>query len=211
MADIALTIPRRSALEGHYMTGDFGTICDGAAPGITLQERRALAIVHLDAWADQGPACAKAIAKGCGTAPAKEAAKAAEQDGTAVLWVGPNRWLVTETERRDLFAALSATVTPDLAALTDQGHSRTCWRVSGPKIRDLLAKGSTIDFDRGIFGAGDCVGTLLGHFTVVIHCREESREADSVDIYGARSFAVDLHHWLTSSSLEYGLRVLDPA
>lgn len=204
MADTIPAIPRRSALEGHYAPGTFGAHQN--APGVTLTERRGLAIVHVDAWADEARACAKALKEACGVAPSAKQVMAAEADGTAVLWVGPNRWLVTEKERRDLFAALSAKIGPDMAALTDQGHSRVCWRLEGLAVRDLLAKGSTIDFGRAQFRPGACVGTLLGHFTVTLHCHGE----DAVDIYAARSFAVDLHEWLVEASLDLGLRIADP-
>lgn len=189
--------PRLSALGGHYQTGDFGTIRDGK-PGIILQERRALSIVHVDAWPENSEACGRAIGA------ASEPVKAAEKDGTAVLWVGPGRWLVTEAEKRDLPALITDFV-GDLGIVTDHSHSRVCWRLSGPDLRALLAKGSTVDFDR--FGDGDCLGTLLGHFTVTIQGRGE----DSADLYGARSFAVDLQDWLVESSLEFGLTVADPA
>jgi methylglutamate dehydrogenase subunit D len=205
MPDTTPKVTRRSALDGHRHVGDFGTI-KGGVPGIVIQERRALSIVHVDAWTDQVKACGKAIEKACGTAPAAEPVKAVEKNDTAVLWVGPNRWLIVEPESRDLFATVSADVSVDLATLTDQSHSRVCWRITGPNMRDLLAKGSTIDFDRSQFVPGDCVGTLLSHFTTVLHCRGD----DTVDIYAARSFAVDMDHWLHASSLEYGLRVLEP-
>ncbi|MEQ8441066.1 MAG: sarcosine oxidase subunit gamma family protein [Alphaproteobacteria bacterium] len=202
MAD-ATILTRRSALEGHYAPGDFGAIKDGA-PGITLQERRALAIVHVDAWEDRAADCAKAVGDACGTEPAPGNCKATESGGNAILWVGPNRWLITEKEGRDLFATITAKVTQDLGAVTDQGHSRVCWRVSGPRLRDLLVKGSTIDFDRMV--AGDSINSLMSHFSATIHCRAY----DSVDIYVARSFAVDFQRWLHESSLEFGLRIGDP-
>jgi heterotetrameric sarcosine oxidase gamma subunit len=203
MADLS-SVPRKSALDGHAPTGLFGAVKDGA-PGIVISERRGLAIVHVDAWTDRRDDCLAGLKRLTG-ADVPGNVKATEAGGTACLWVGPDRWLVTEPETRDLYAAARADLSEDVAAVTDQGHSRVCWRVTGPALRDLLAKGSSIDFDPGFFGPGDCVGTQLGHVTVTIHCREET----SVDIYAARSFAVDLHHWLTASSMEFGLRVNDP-
>jgi sarcosine oxidase subunit gamma len=204
MADLASRPARRSALEGHYAPGDFGAIHDGL-PGIILQERRGLAIVHIDAWAGKAEACAEAVAKACGVTPGMTPCTAAESGETAALWIGPNRWLVVEPETRDLFAALKGSVGEDLAALTDLGHSRVCWRITGPRLRDLLVKGSTIDFDR--FGVADSINTQMGHFAVTLH----GRGADTADLYAARSFAADMHHWLHESALEFGLRVAEPA
>lgn len=204
MADATLT--RRSALEGHNPAGRFGAV-QNDAPGITLQERPALAIVQVDAWPDRLEEAASLLEKAIGT-PTPGPVKADEgKYGTAVLSIAPGRWLVIEHESRDLMAVLKATIGDGTAVLVDQGHGRVCWRVSGPALRDFLVKGSTIDFDADAFGPGDCVGTALGHYTVIIHCRS----ADSVDIYGARSFAVDLNHWLREAAMEFGLDVLEPA
>ena len=204
MADATLT--RRSALEGHNPAGRYGAI-KGDAPGITVQEQPALAIVQVDAWADQIDTAMTKIEKAVGTEPVGPVKGAEGKHGTTVLSIGPGRWLVVEREDRDLMAVLAATILDDTAILVDQGHGRVCWRVSGPNLRELLVKGSTIDFDEHAFGPGDCVGTALGHFTVTVYCRDET----TVDIFGARSFAVDLNHWIHEASLEFGLEVLEPA
>lgn len=197
------TPPRRSALEGHYQAGDFGWIVD-EAPGIVLTERRALAIVHVDAWADTFGEVQHALRADFDITPPGPL-RGVEVGQRAILSVGPHRWLIVEKETRDLFEAVCASVPPDWAAVTDQGHSRVCWRLEGPALRQVLAKGTTIDVDA--FGDGDCVGTMLGPFTVTIH----GRGITGADIFCARSFAPDLHHWLVESSLEYGLRITDPA
>ncbi|MDW3205264.1 MAG: sarcosine oxidase subunit gamma family protein [Alphaproteobacteria bacterium] len=202
MADIQ-TPPRRSALEGHYQSGDFGWVADDA-PGIVMTERRGLAIVHIDAWAERQGEVQHALRQDFDITP-PEALRGVEVGQRAILWVGPRRWLVVEKETRDLHAAIGRSIPTDWAAITDQGHSRVCWRLEGPALRSVLAKGSTIDFDA--FGDGDCVGTMLGHFTVTVF----GRGATGADIFCARSFAPDLHHWLVDASLEYGLRITDPA
>ena len=190
MADTALK--RRSALDGHWDTGRHGAVGSNR-PGITLALRRPLAMVQVDAWSPL-----KAIESLAIPASTKATENAADQ---SVLNIGPNRYLVVEPENRDLHAALSGAL-GDTAALTDQGHARTVWRVSGAALRDLIAKGTTLDVEK--LGAGDCTVTALGHFTVILHWREDG----SVDIYAARSFAVDLHHWLVESSLEFGLELV---
>lgn len=204
MADAILI--RHSALEGLNSAGRFGAAKNNV-PGITLQEQPALSIVQVDAWTDRLDQARAGIERAIGLL-APDPVRAAENSaGTKVLSIGPARWLVTEPEHRDLMAVLAAAIPKDDAVLVDQGHSRVCWRLSGPHLRDLLVKGSTLDFEPHAFRPGDCVGTALGHFTVTIHSRFE----DSVDLYGARSYAVDLNHWLRESALEFGMDVLEPA
>lgn len=204
MADAILN--RRSALEGHNPAGQFGALREDG-PGIRLQEQAALDIIQVDAWDSHADKAKAAIEKAIGLSTPGPVSACLNDSDLRILSIGPNRWLVVEPEKRDLFSILAKHVTSDLAVLVDQGHGRVCWRLSGPRWRDLLVKGSTIDFDGSAFQPGHCVGTALGHFTVTIHCRNDLE----VDIYGARSFAVDLNHWLKSSALEFGLEVLSPS
>ena len=50
---------------------------------------------------------------------------------------------------------------------------------------------------------GDCVATLLSHFTVVVHCVAE----DCTDVYVFRSFGASLWEWLRGGAEEFGYRV----
>jgi sarcosine oxidase gamma subunit len=50
---------------------------------------------------------------------------------------------------------------------------------------------------------GDCVASLLSHFTVIIHCVTE----DSADVYVFRSFGASLWEWLRGGAEEFGYTV----
>ena len=182
-------LKRRSALDGHWQAGTSGAV-GPVGPGITLSLRTPLSMVQVDAWNTLSDIAGQAL-----PTPVKAVEDAT---GRAILNTGPNRYLVVEPETDDLLATLE-TALGDTAALTGQGHARTVWRITGPNLRDLLAKGTTVDVDR--MAPGDCIVTLLGHFSTILHCRTD----DSADLYAARSYAVDVHHWLVESSLEFGL------
>jgi sarcosine oxidase subunit gamma len=105
-----------------------------------------------------------------------------------------------------LYEALAAQL-EDQAVLTDQGHGRVCLRLSGPALTQILAKGSTLDFDPGQdFDPGRSVNTTLGHMAVTLHRLDE----ETADIYCARSFAIGVKDWLLHAAGEYGCRVTDP-
>ena len=191
---------RRSALAGVYQAGRFGRTPDKS--GITITERPGLAIVQIAAYRDTAEKTASAIEKTIGLAPAVENCRATVNHTTHVLWVGPQRWWIVEPEGRD-FSGLRQTLGDD-AAMTEHGHGRTVLRVNGPAVRDLLAKGASIDFHPTRFTAGWCRPTQLGHSACVIHCVDES---PTVDLYVARSFAVSFWEWLTDAAGEFGYEI----
>lgn len=200
---------RRSALADHVAPGDIG-VAPGAAPGLTVQERRGLAIVQLDAWADETDSAIAAVAEAVGVRPDATPLSAAVSGETAAHWLGPGRWQIVEPEGRRGLGGLMAALQDALAghaALTDQGHGRACLRISGPALADVLASGSTLDFDPGgDFDPGRAVTTRLGHFAVTAH----RIDTETADLYVARSFAVDFHAWLTETAAEFGCRVAPP-
>jgi sarcosine oxidase subunit gamma len=100
--------------------------------------------------------------------------------------------LLAELEER--FSSTDATV-------SDLSHARTVLRVSGAAWKDLLAKGCPADIDAMV--PGDCVASLLSHFTVIIHCVTE----DSADVYVFRSFGASLWEWLKRGAEEFGYTV----
>ncbi len=197
-------VERLSALASGYARGDHGALA-ATGPGVTLQERRPLAIFQVAALGGSEAAVRNMLATAVGVAPADGAGRAAQKDGTAILWVGPARWLVVEAERagRDLGEILTRAVASP-AVITDIGQGRTVIRVSGPSARDLLAKGFPVDLHPRAFPVDACAQSLLGHVGALVHAVEAT---PSFDLYFARSYALTAWEWLVESAAEYGCRV----
>jgi methylglutamate dehydrogenase subunit D len=197
-------VERLSALASAFRPGDFGA-AHPAGPGLAIAERRSLAMVQVAAFGGSEGAVRAALAAALDLAPAAEANRAVEKDGVTILWVGPGRWLIVETERsgrtrgHQLSQSLSGT-----AAVTDLGHSRVVLRVAGPRARDLLGKGSSVDFHPRAFPVGACAQSLLGHVGALIHAVDER---PSFDVYIARSYALTVWEWIGESASEWGFRV----
>lgn len=198
-------VERVSALAAIYRPGNIGTI-GPAGPGITLAERHPLGTVQVAARAEEGRAVRDALAAALGVAPDAATNRAAISGSTTILWVGPERWLVVEPERadRDLDALLRAALAMTSAAVTDLGNGRTVLRIAGPSSRDLLAKGSAIDFHPRAFPVGTCAQGLLGHVGALFHAVDET---PCYDLYIARSYAQTIWEWLIESAAEYGCQV----
>lgn len=201
------TPPRRSALEGGYNEGTFGRKLPGG-PGIAIKEVRNLSITQVAAYDDTADKARAAIEKVVGVAPPKDAVSGVVKGGTHILWNGPNRWWIVESDARDVAPDLKDALGDDAAVVT-LGHSRTCLRVSGASVRDVMSKGSTYDFHHSVFKPGDCIQTGMAHVGVSLHCTGDKNGAADVDIYVLRSFALHFFEWLQEASAEYGYRV-DP-
>jgi sarcosine oxidase subunit gamma len=191
---------RRSALADSLKPGTYGAL-EPAGPGIEIRELRPLAAVQVAAFDPERAASAVGAAL---AAPAPSGRNAVATAGeSTVLWTGPGRWLVIEPESRDLAALLAQHCPGDVAAVTDLGHARTALRVEGPKVRVLLAKLCTLDFDPAVFPPGTCAQTQFGHVGILLYCRVH----DGFDVFMPRSFAVSAWETIVDAALEFGCRV----
>ena len=195
---------RRSALHEVYRTGDFGA--PGAGPGVKIAERRDLGIIQVAAFAGEAEGVAVAVGQASGVRPSGVACSAVCEDGAAAIWVGPDRWLIVEKADRDLERLLRAALPAGQAAITKQGHSRCVLRLTGPEVRNVLRKGTTLDLDATRFSPGEARTTGLFHINALLHCRSE----DHFDIYVARSFGRSFFELITHAAAEYGYRVEAP-
>ena len=92
-------------------------------------------------------------------------------DGTRhVLWLGPDEWLILGEPGTApaLESALRAAIGEAHGAVVDVSANRTTLSVSGPRARDLLAFGCSLDLDERRFKPGMCAQTLLARANVII-------------------------------------------
>jgi sarcosine oxidase, subunit gamma len=112
------------------------------------------------------------------------------------LWLGPDEWLVVGPDgdaaalERDLLAGGAGWVsTVDLSA------NRTAIDLRGPRVRDLLASGCSLDLHPRAFAANRCAQTMLARAQVVL----EARGPDAFRVFVRGSFAVYLATWLVDA------------
>ena len=132
----------------------------------------------------------------------------ARSDAVTALWLGPASWLLLGRNEAPLsdFDASRAALNAAGGALFDVSDSRVAWTMSGTHAATVLAKGCPLDFHPGVFRAGMCAQSLLGHIGALF-----VKEADAFTVMVARSFARDVWHALTGAATQYGYEVLPPA
>lgn len=107
----------------------------------------------------------------------------------AVLWLGPDQWLVFAASERQLRAALGDTP----GSVVDVSANRVACELSGPDARDVLEQGCSIDLHPRAFGPGRCAQTMLARANVVLH---QVDDAPTYRILVRPSFAGYLTSWL---------------
>jgi sarcosine oxidase subunit gamma len=191
-----------------------GLAARAAAPGgagVWLGEIRFRAMLNLRG--DPGAAgFLQAVGAALGTALPLQPNTVARADGVTALWLGPDEWLIVSAPGSEvaLEAKLADAVAPHGGCVTDVGESRTTIVVSGPKARDVLAKGCPLDLHPSVFGEGACAQSLVGPVGVALY-REPAGAADPprFELVVLRSFADFLWRSLEDAGQEYGVAVVE--
>lgn len=123
-------------------------------------------------------------------------------DGRAV-WLGPDEWLVTSTTAAPWAweAELAAAARSHGGTAVDVSAQRIGLRLRGARVRDVLAKGCSLDLHPRVFGTGACAQTTLGQAGIVLLALSD--DGDDLALYVRASFAGYLAGWLLDAALEF--------
>ena len=193
----------RSALAAVATPGRFGKP-DGE-PGAVIVERLGHGLATVAARKGQAEALKAAVADAYGI-DLPDTSRAVAGPGVTFIGYGPGQWLAVseslgaESLARDLGQKLKG-----LASISDQSGGRTVLRISGPRARDVLAKGLPIDLDPRAFPLGSAATSTISLMGVQLWQTDDTR---SYDIALFRSVSESFWRWLTASAAEYGYEVV---
>ena len=118
---------------------------------------------------------------------------------TRILWTAPRTWLIISSKIN-----INETVQKNFKetdfAITDISHSRAVIQIKGDQTKEVLKKGSPINFNE--LGTNQCVGTVFHGITIIID--SISSNPDTFNILVLRSFGESFYHHITDSALEFG-------
>jgi sarcosine oxidase subunit gamma len=110
--------------------------------------------------------------------------------GIAFAGTGPGTWLASKEDGGNAFAASLSQALGDLASVADQSDGLGILRLSGPRVRDVLARLVPIDVHSRAFNVGDVASTVSGYVGVTLWRLEDGAEgAPAFEIALYRSFA----------------------
>ncbi|MET1028910.1 MAG: sarcosine oxidase subunit gamma family protein [Dongiaceae bacterium] len=195
---------RRSALN-HFGLAARASQGGHATAGVILGEAAHRTILNIRGDSND-PAFTGAVKSVTGVDLPSTANTVNRAGDSSLLWLGPNEWwLVTSPDRADeLVPALRQAFQGQHTAVIDVSESRTAITLTGPKARDLLARGISLDLHPRVFGPGQCAQTSLSKCNVVLH---QVDEKPGYDIYVLKSFSDYLWQWLEKVAGDFGLAI----
>jgi sarcosine oxidase subunit gamma len=153
------------------------------------------------AWSD---AFASAVQQTLGVNIPATSPGTAKSDDLTALWMGPDRWwLVADGPVLPSVNELHQKLTAFNAAVVEVGDAFVTVKIAGPKSRDVLAKGCTIDLHPRAFKTGSIVQTNLAKAQIALLQLDEI----TYQIFARRSFAEYLWTWLEDAGIEYGVSI----
>ncbi|HJX43013.1 MAG TPA: sarcosine oxidase subunit gamma family protein, partial [Geodermatophilus sp.] len=119
------------------------------------------------------------------------------------VWLGPDEWLLSSTTEtpEELEARVRAAALELGGSATDVSAQRIGLRLTGARVRDLLAKGCSIDLHPRVSRRGSSAQTLIGQAGVVLLTLSDA--GDDVVVLVRSSFAGYLADWLLDAALEF--------
>ena len=179
--------PRVSPLADVALQGRFGA--DRGAPGVEFRVRHPLSILTVIARMGKAKAVAEAL----------ETLK-----GASVQWAGPDQYFVLAEGRGEgaLYAQVKALL-GNGGSVSDQSHGRAVIRITGPKARNVLAKGTPVDLYPDEFPVGKSALTQMAH--VGVHLTRVADDAYDLSVF--RGFAESFWEWITGQAEEFGYQV----
>ena len=118
---------------------------------------------------------------------------------TRILWSAPRTWLIL-SNKENIIDIVKKDLKEKDFAITDISHSRAVIQIKGMQAKEVLKKGSPINFNE--FDLNRCVGTVFHGITVVVD--SISNDPDTFNLLTLRSFGESFYHHITDSALEFG-------
>jgi methylglutamate dehydrogenase subunit D len=198
----------RSGLEHLLQPGSRGD--HTAEPGVTVTLRNDLALAYVLVRNGKTGELQARVRERLGLRLPMAAQHAEDgdnpsADSLAFVWAGPGRWLAkTSTQSAVALETALRNELSGLASIINQTDGRCVFRIGGPSLREVLAKGVPLDLDPRAFGPGDSALTLVGHISV--HFWQLDR-VPTYEFAVPRSFAASFCEWLFAAAASHGLVV----
>ena len=124
-------------------------------------------------------------------------------DAGSAVWLGPDEWLLTSATDapEELEARVRGAVVGLGGSATDVSAQRIALRLRGTRVRDVLAKGCSIDLHPRVFGRGSSAQSTIGLAGVVLLALSDG--GDDYLVLVRSSFAGYLADWLLDAALEF--------
>jgi heterotetrameric sarcosine oxidase gamma subunit len=197
-----LNLRASAPLDGLARPGRFGAAT--LSPGLIIEERTDLALATLIARRNETQNLRRAITTAFGLA-LPEGSRVATKDGVSFAGIGVGKWLAAAEGPAavDYVSRLRGHLM-NLASIADQSDGRVVLRLSGERVREVLANGIPLDLHRRKFKTGDIASTMVSQMAVQI---QQLDDRPTFQLVAFRSLAGSLLSWLTKSAAQFGYEI----
>jgi heterotetrameric sarcosine oxidase gamma subunit len=185
----------------HDSTPDRGT----RDRGVIATDRDRLNIIRMAARKGRLPELVKRVAEQFGVELQSKPVRA-QANGLAFIGIGVDTWVVsTERDPEDMLRALK-TALDEVATVSDQSGGSAVLRLTGPRIREALARCVAIDLHPREFQPGAAATTIASHIPLTLWRLDDGADGHLVfEVIVQRSLAESFTHVLAQSAGEFGL------
>ena len=199
---VSFAAQERAALHGFALPGRIGA--SAGAAGLLIEQRIDLSFASVIAKRGKRDQLISAVETAYGVALPK-GPRRVTRGSVTFAGTGPDQWIASaEGPEAPNFAARVRARIGLFAAVSDQTDARLVLRLSGPKVRDVLAKGVPLDLHPKVFKPGDVATTLVAYIGVQLDRIDEA----TFQLTAPRSMAGSFWSWLSASAAEFGYDVV---
>jgi sarcosine oxidase subunit gamma len=198
MSTLTPAFTARTAFEGLPLP-----VADGTGVQILNRDGRGLATILVKKG--QGKVLAQRLQERYSiTLP--QGPQRAHSGNMSLIGTGPGAWFATSEHGGNSFAAELSSSLGELASISDQTDGYAVLRLSGPRLRDALAKLIPLDLYSSAFAVGQAASTSAAHIGVTLwRLEDDAHGAPVFEIALYRSFASSFWHALIESAAEFGV------
>jgi len=175
----------------------------GSGRGVIATERDGLGIARIAARRGQAARLAELFRAQFGVEPPNAPRRAGRGD-VGIAGIAPGVWLATRDNAGNAFAESLRPLLGDCASISDHSDAYVIFRLTGPKVREAVAKVIPLDVHPRSFQVGAVAQTLCGYVNVTLCRLEDSGGDPAFEIWVGRSLAVSLYQAISHGSAEFG-------
>jgi sarcosine oxidase subunit gamma len=187
-----------------YRPGPLGR--STTAPGLSVRELTQFSLATVIARKGMAAAASQRTQAELG-APLPAQPRVTAGNEFAFVWSGPAQWLALGPPLSQPIEHVLGAVLGAQASIFDQSGSRKMLELHGPKVRDVLAKGMSIDLHPRAFKTGDAAVTTASHLGVHLW---QVADAPVYRLLVVHTYFDSLWRWLAASAAEFGCDVQSP-
>jgi len=171
--------------------------------GVRLQADMLASVTQVSTWTRGVQGLEQALAAWLGQPAPALTGQTLQTAHGLLMRTGPEEFLWVAEHTGDNLALLRSQVAPDVGSVTDLSHARCRIRIDGARCLDTLSKLFPIDLRSAAFPTGQLRLTGHHHVPAALH----RTGAQTFDIFGMTTYALDQLHALEDAALEYGVAV----